>query len=841
MVIKKRIEQLIAANKIEAAFREIWLQLEGAEESYKDEFLLLKSRYNQIEFVNKPLKEIIVIKNRIIWSLIDLVGRIPYKKEEVSFFYSGDIPNVPLEYYQRRIEVDIIDEILFSKNSIVGLTGVSGIGKSTLISSICNSRRVKKSKFKGVIWIQEPSQNKLLNLIEIGKNDILNTYGVNLDSKRFITNSPVLIIIDDVKDLDQLSQILDRLGRSKIIFSAKKKVDDSAIVKIFYLNYLSSSEAIENLSSITNFSQEKIFSLIPDTFYEIHFTPLLSSLIGRRLQNSSQREWKAILSNIFKNISFKNKVYNKDLARIITTIKLIVNSLDKNIQYYYKSLLFFPESIVINEKTTKLYWHDLSESESSYLVDFLAQNFLIQLSSDGGVRIHTLHREAIIENVILQDEYANRFLSFLDKLVDNNSVEVLPFLVELDRRRNLYPFNVRSSIRKSIVQIQKNNNQKPYTIDIRAELLLSFVEPLIKECNLSNKLDHIKDFVSKYSFVDLRSSLDSLSLIMNGEMRVFYQHHVEIISTYEKHGHQRSIDLLREKFKNNLCIEHWNTLSIEKAKEWDRGRILNDLLGRNLGYKAAKQLVGLIEFEHDRYSEESQLEDYKRLFKKCLESLRESDKGRLEVLYNEPPAYIEDSLRLLSIKLLYQNEMIDDGSVFYHLEQSFRWSDHPFFGLEDVVEILDVFYQYLKIPLDDMVDYFQSNGRILKNADCYRFFENEFNLALEKHKNENKLNGFEYYFFILKMEIMKRAVSGESIKYLIDNIVNDIMVTISKAEMLKDGRIKILTTKYLKDDLTVHVCNLMIQKALDEDDNELEWKVRAAFQSYLQLSSKSKT
>ncbi|CAJ2656079.1 unnamed protein product [Trifolium pratense] len=211
-------------------------------------------------------------------------------------------------------------ESLLQKESkkvrVIGICGMAGIGKTTIAEEIFSQNR---SKYDGGCFSpkvseelgrhgMKPLQENLFStlLAEDVKIDTPNR--LSSDIKRRIGQMKVLIVLDDVKDTDQLEMLFGTLdwfrSDSRIIVTTRDKqvlianqVDD-----IYEVGVLSSNEALElfNLNAFERNNQLEMeyYELSKKFVNYARGIPLALKILGHLLRGKDKQVWESMLDKL---------------------------------------------------------------------------------------------------------------------------------------------------------------------------------------------------------------------------------------------------------------------------------------------------------------------------------------------------------------------------------------------------------------------------------------------------------------------------------------------------------------------------------------------------------------
>ncbi|GAU20877.1 hypothetical protein TSUD_120690 [Trifolium subterraneum] len=306
--------------------------------------------------------------------------------------------------------------------SMVGIYGISGIGKSTSARAVHN---LIADQFEGVCFLADiretVTNHGLAQLQETLLSEILGEKDIKVGDvyrgisiiKRRLQRKKVLLILDNVDNLQQLQTLAgghDWFGfGSKIIITTRDKhlLATHGIVKVYEVKHLTNEKALE-LFSWHAFKNKKIdpgyVDIAKRAVSYCDGLPLILEVIGSQLFGKSLAVWKSSLDKY-------ERVLRKDIHEIL-----------------------------------KVSYDDLEEAEKDGIQE-LTNKSLMKIDTNGCVRMHDLiqdmGREIVRQESTLEPGRRSR-LWFSDDIVHvleenkgTDTIEVIIVDLQKDRKVNL--------------------------------------------------------------------------------------------------------------------------------------------------------------------------------------------------------------------------------------------------------------------------------------------------------------------------------------------------------------------------------------------------------------------
>ena len=298
-------------------------------------------------------------------------------------------------------------ESLLQKESkkvrVIGIWGMGGIGKTTIAEEIFSRNH---SKYDGCCFLAKVSEMITRHGMEYLKKKLFSkllSEDVNIDTpnrlssdiERRIGRMKVLIVLDDVKDTNQLENLFGTLNwfrsDSRMIVTTRDKqvlianeVDDDDLYEV---RLLDSSEALElfNLNAFKKSHLETEFDYVSKRL--VNYTkgiPLVLKVMANMLRGKNEEAWASQL----------DKLKRLPIQEVHDVMRLSYDDLDRLERKYFLDIACFFNGLNLNVDYMKLLLKDY-ESDNSVAVGLerLKDKALITISEDNIISMHDILQE----------------------------------------------------------------------------------------------------------------------------------------------------------------------------------------------------------------------------------------------------------------------------------------------------------------------------------------------------------------------------------------------------------------------------------------------------------------
>ena len=348
----------------------------------------------------------------------------------------------------RKKELKEIDNLLKTNNSLLLITGIGGIGKSTIASYYLHSQK-RNFDYYGFFEGLDSFVNELkprLNLQAEKPDELFLEALAKLGS----LEGSKLLVLDDVKDSEKNQEVIDKIfalrhSGYKILITSREDIEN---IEPYYLDVLSLQDAKELFNSIYEIEDEALLEEILEYLdYHAFFIEKTAHSIKKTLTPQMIRD--KFKSGEFSQISLKRKQsFDKFLNELFTFDRLDEEEILMLKQFSalpsIEIAFEFLENIFkeTEKKKNRFNWSFLKFWQKKYtysnmeeLLDFLSEKgWLTKL--EGGYKLHQIIKEYLLANHTPSFEEIEVVVDSFNAIIDN-SAEIQ---VAVDNRENIVYF-----------------------------------------------------------------------------------------------------------------------------------------------------------------------------------------------------------------------------------------------------------------------------------------------------------------------------------------------------------------------------------------------------------------
>ena len=299
------------------------------------------------------------LANKILHDIIRQFKNTRYR----SFQY---VPPIPEDYFPRDTHIEAIKEKL-EKNKGVVVSGMSGIGKTTLSIILGNDNNLKNDFKDGIYYLKmgqdpdlEDKQNDLLLHLENS-----NSKGTLKEIiKQDFADRKALLILDDVWVFEHFLpfDITKQETRSKIIITTRYGIQSFGVLDGFseyLIEQLNEDESLAMLKQKIGWSttDSELETICKRMSKKCGGLPLAISAVARVLATDKNlKRWQDV-ENDFETILEKIPA-DEENRTVYASFQLSINYLEEELRdrYFSLSILFNKHSSFFESETLRVYW-----------------------------------------------------------------------------------------------------------------------------------------------------------------------------------------------------------------------------------------------------------------------------------------------------------------------------------------------------------------------------------------------------------------------------------------------------------------------------------------------------
>jgi len=323
----------------------------------------------------------------------------------------------------RKTELENINNILNSSESLLLINGIGGVGKSTVASYYLNSKK-DKLDYYGFFDGVDSFVSELREPLGL-KQEIFQDAFMEALSKLRELKGEKLLVIDNVKDIvenkDAIESILTLKDSGyKILLTSREDIED---VTSYYLDVLSLNDAKDFFNSIYKVEDEVLLEEILEYLdYHAFFVEMTAKTLKSKKTLTPQMIKEKFVNGDFSSIKRNRKESFNDYLNQLFSF----NELDDEEILVLKQLSVLP-SIEISFDNIQLCFDKENNSDFEDLLNYLnSKGWLGYL--DGRYKLHQIIQEYIYNTHKPSFGNVENIFIFFDKLLSNPNINVLLYM-----------------------------------------------------------------------------------------------------------------------------------------------------------------------------------------------------------------------------------------------------------------------------------------------------------------------------------------------------------------------------------------------------------------------------
>nr|XP_043635720.1 probable disease resistance protein At4g33300 [Erigeron canadensis] len=312
-------------------------------------------------------------------------------EEDDQEMYDGNLVNMGMEVGKRKVKDMVLDDSLV----VIGINGIGGSGKTTLVKEVCRDDDVKSyynNKILVLTVSQSPNVEQIRQRIGVflseskynGYPDINMTSQWAIQYNNWDTVVPTLVVLDDVWSLEVLQQLIFKVPGCKTLVVSRIKFP-SLLNSSYELELLREEDAV-SLFCHTAFGRNSIppgfdEDLVKQIVEKCKGLPLALKVIGASLRDHSEKYWIGAKSRL----SRAQPISDSHESELLNRMKLSIDYLSEKVRDCFLDLGSFPEDKRIPLDVLVNIWtelHDIDEEEVYAILVELSNKNLLTLVKD---------------------------------------------------------------------------------------------------------------------------------------------------------------------------------------------------------------------------------------------------------------------------------------------------------------------------------------------------------------------------------------------------------------------------------------------------------------------------
>ena len=375
------------------------------------------------------------------------------------------VPPIPEDYFPRDTHIEAIKEKL-EKNKGVVVSGMSGIGKTTLSIILGNDNNLKNDFKDGIYYLKmgqdpdlEDKQNDLLSYLE--NSNSKGSLGEII--KQDFADRKALLILDDVWVFEHFLpfDITNQETSSKIIITTRYRGQRFRFSE-YLIEQLNEDESLAMLKQKIGWSttDSELETICKRMSKKCGGLPLAISAVARVLATDKNlKRWQDV-ENDFETILEKIPA-DEENRTVYASFQLSLKHLEEELRdrYFSLSILFNKHSSFFESETLRVYWG----SNPWYILESLKEaSLLTEQTSQREQKEYTLHD---LQKIFIQGQTTKQNLTnYKKQFIQNYQKKYAPDWHKI-------PFYEQGSFYYNYLEICKDLNEQSLAKEISEDVL----------------------------------------------------------------------------------------------------------------------------------------------------------------------------------------------------------------------------------------------------------------------------------------------------------------------------------------------------------------------------------
>ncbi len=290
--------------------------------------------------------------------------------------------------------------------ALTPLSGMGGLGNTTLARALVEDDVVQQAFPDGVIWITVGKESlrdfiQEMRAIATALGQDLSSYQNALASERLyrdtLSRKAALIVVDDVWRKADIEPLLAESPRSRFLFTTRDKTICSLVgAQEHYAELFDVSQSRELLESWVSLSAGQLPPEADEVIMECGRLPLAISVIGGTLLGADEPSWHGALACMRSaDLSAIRELLPAGQDSFFRAIEVSFQSLEPQMQKHYLGLAVLLEDMSAPISVLQALW-DVTKVEARYISGHLVDRSLAQRDVAGeAIRLHDLELDYV--------------------------------------------------------------------------------------------------------------------------------------------------------------------------------------------------------------------------------------------------------------------------------------------------------------------------------------------------------------------------------------------------------------------------------------------------------------